>query len=63
MTPGKQSKDDRREALKAAAADAQGRGERDEVLRLLTELQELDKPEKAIPKKQTEKRGTGKKKA
>lgn len=55
----KQSKEQRREELKAQAADAQGRGDRDEVMRLLTELAELDKPERAVPKKRTETRKKG----
>jgi len=50
------AKDDKREALQAEAADAQGRGDRDEVLRLLTELQKLDKPEKAVAPKKAETR-------
>lgn len=50
------SKDQRREELKAQAADAQGRGDRERVMELLTELAELDKPERAVPKKRTEKR-------
>lgn len=50
------NKDQRREELKAAAAEAQGLGDRERVMELLTELAELDKPERAVPKKRTEKR-------
>lgn len=53
------SKDDKRAELKAAAEDAQGRGDREEVRRLLTELAALDKPEKAVQAKKTETRKKG----
>lgn len=51
--------DQRREELKAAAAEAQGLGDRDEVMRLLTELADLDKSEKAVAPKRTETRKKG----
>lgn len=55
------SKDEQREALKAEAADAQGRGDRGRVLELLTDLAALDKPERAVQPKVTETRKTRKK--
>lgn len=54
------AKDDKREQLKAQAAEAQGLGDRERVRDLLTQLAALDAPEKAVAPKRTE---TRKKKA
>ena len=50
------SKDDRRAKLIAQAQDAQGLGDREKVRELLTEIAELDKPERAVAAKRTETR-------
>lgn len=50
------SKDEARQSLIGAAADAQGRGDREAVRELLSALADLDKPEKAVQKKRTETR-------
>jgi hypothetical protein len=53
------SKQDKAAELKAQAEDAQGRGDRDEVRRLLTELAKLNRPERAVAPKKTETRKRG----
>lgn len=53
------TKEEKRKALLHEAAEAQGFGDREKVRELLTQLAELDKPERAVKPKRTETRKKG----